>query len=315
MRSFFARFSILVVVLLGFTMLNGCITINLGGATPDSGQTLEPAPTTPPPAAVQTPRQVLNEERLLNADYLSPLFQVPITLVGGVFSGVVDGSELKVTLQPGIQYGDLNDDGVEDAAFILAESTGGSGVFYSLVVVFSEAGRFVQAPGMMIDDRPVIESLTIENGVVKLQALVHSFNDTMVNPSTRIRAEYSLLDGKLVQTRLSSAFSGSEEHVITIDSPRDGDTISGSVRLIGSMPIGPFENTLLLRITDLSGGELLHEGFMVQTEDLGAPATFDNTVLIPGIAPGTRILLTLSELSMADGSPIALDSVLLVVGE
>ncbi|HPD63343.1 MAG TPA: Gmad2 immunoglobulin-like domain-containing protein, partial [Anaerolineaceae bacterium] len=111
------------------------------------------------------------------------------------------------------------------------------------------------------------------------------------------------------------AFSGSEEHVITIDSPRDGDTISGSVRLIGSMPIGPFENTLLLRITDLSGGELLHEGFMVQTEDLGAPATFDNTVLIPGIAPGTRILLTLSELSMADGSPIALDSVLLVVGE
>lgn len=313
MKGSMGYFSALVVVFIGVTAMSGCITVNLGGE--DTGQ----APTEvvdvelSPQATIQPPQHVLTEKRLLNADYLSPLLQTPITLVDGKYSGVIDGTELNVTLQPGIQYGDLNADGIEDAAFLLAENSGGTGVFVSLLVVYSQQEQYAQAAGVLIDDRPVIKSLLIEDGVVKLEGLVHGPNDPMVNPTTSISAEYSLMGGRPVQTRLSSTFAGGGEHIIYIDSPADGELVSGSVRVTGSMPIGPFENNLSLLISDPMSGQLLHQGFMVQAEDMGATATFDNTVALPAVPAGTRILLVLSELSMADGRPMVVDSVQLIV--
>ncbi len=301
----------LLLLLMPFT-LSGCITINPGGGEKP------PAAIPSPPALLPTVQPALPEltdERLMNAEYLSALLQVPVSLVDGAFSGVVAGSELNVRLQPGIAYGDLNADGINDAAMILSENTGGSGVFTSLLVVYSKDKQFAQALGVMIDDRPVINSLTVENGVLKLGALVHAPNDPMVNPTTSMSAEYTLFGGRLVQTRLTSAFGGSGEHAIYIDSPVEGDIVRGSVRVTGSMPIGPFENNLSLLISDPLSGQLAHEGFMVQAADMGAPATFDNSVALPDVPAGTQILLVLSELSMADGTPLAVDSVVLVVGE
>ena len=313
MKRFFTRTAILIALFLGVSALSGCVTVNMGGENAGQTSATVIAPELPPLATIQPPQHVLSEERLQNADYLSPLLQVPITLVNGAFSGMIDGTELNVTALPGIAYGDLNGDGVEDAAFVLAENSGGSGVFTSLLVVYSEGGLYAQAPGVMIDDRPIIDSVAIEGSVVKLQALVHAPNDPMVNPTTRMSAEYSLLGGRLVQTRLSSTFAGGGEHAIYIDTPRDGESVSGSLRVTGSMPIGPFENNLSLLVSDPLSGQLLHEGFMVQAEDMGAPATFDNTVVLPDVASGTQILLVLSELSMADGTPMALDSIWLIV--
>lgn len=313
MNRYFIKFSVLTALLLGVSVLIGCVTINLGGENTGQAQTTLTSPELPPLATIQPPQHVLSEERLWNADYLSPLLQAPITLVNGAFSGMIDGTELNVTAQPGIAYGDLNGDGIEDAAIVLAENTGGSGVFVSLVVIYSDAGQYAQAAGVVIDDRPIIDSVAIEGSVVKLQALVHAPNDPMVNPTTRISAEYSLRGGRLINTRLSSTFVGGGEHAIYIDTPRDGEGVSGSLRVTGSMPIAPFENNLSLLISDPLSGQLLHEGFMVQAEDMGAPAAFDNSVELPDVPAGTEILLLLSELSMADGTPMALDSIWLIV--
>ena len=79
------------------------------------------------------------------------------------------------------------------------------------------------------------------------------------------------------------------------------------------MPIGPFENNLSLMILDPVTGQLVHEGFMVDAADMGAPATFDKSILVPDVPAGTRLLVLLSELSMADGTPIAIDSVVVTV--
>ena len=79
------------------------------------------------------------------------------------------------------------------------------------------------------------------------------------------------------------------------------------------MPVGPFENNLSLLISDPLSGQLLHEGFMVQAEDMGAPATFNNLIQVPEVPAGTELLVTLLELSMEDGSPIAIDSVRVIV--
>lgn len=295
-------------------LCSGCITVNL---PPQQSLTQVASPTQPlmtiETSLPQSPPPVLTDEVLLNFEYFSPLLQVPIKLTDGAYSGVVNGGDLHSQLLPGIQYGELNGDGIDDAALLLAENTGGSGNFVSLIVVFSRDDRFQQAAGVLIDDRPVIEAMVIADGVVKLKGLVHAPNDPMVNPTTTINAEYSLFGERIVQTWLTSAFDGGAEHAIYIDSPVDGEEVSGMIQVRGSMPIGPFENNLSLLITDPLGGQLVHEGFIVQAADMGAPAIFDHSLQVPDVTTGTQILLILSEVSMADGSPLAVDSVVLAV--
>jgi len=303
------------VIMAGLTLgLSGCVTINLGSAptaivneTPTQLPDLEEIPTTLP----QSPG--LTEAALLNGRYLSPLLQQPIQLVEGTYEGMVEGVELNARVQPGIQFGDLNADGISDAAFLLAEDTGGSGVFVSLVVIYSRGEYFQQAQGILIDDRPVINAISIENGVVKITGLVHGPNDPMVDPTTSMSVEFTLFGDQMVRTWQKSAFEGSAEHLIVIESPFDGEEVFGSFTLKGFMPIGPFENNLALTILDKSNAELVREGFMVEAVNMGAPAIFDNLIELPAVQPGTELLVILSELSMADRSPIAIDAVRVIV--
>ncbi len=308
------RFSSIIIAGLVLVLTSGCITINLG-ETPSSTSvnlptetviTIETTVPTPPVSA-------LTEETLLNIQYFSPMLQVPVQLVNGEFSGVVDGVELNAKVRPEIAFGDLNRDGIDDAALLLSENTGGSGIFVSLIVIYSQGDHFQQAPAVMIDDRPVINLFTLENGSVNVTGLIHGPNDPMVDPTTTFSAEYRLFGGRLVQAHFASSFGGGDAHVILITMPIDGEEISGTLRLAGNMPIGPFENNLALTITDPAGNVLVHEGFMVQAADMGAPATFDNSINLPAVNAETELLVTLSELSMADGTPIAVDSVVIKV--
>jgi len=134
----------------------------------------------------------------------------------------------------------------------------------------------------------------------------------MVSPSTSIQSEYRLFGTSLVQSQLVSAFAGSAEHRIIIEAPVEGEQVQSAFNLRGSMPVGPFENTLKLTILDESGNVLLEEGFMVQAEDMGLPALFDSPVVVPEDSAGTRLLVTLSEISMADGKPMAVESVMVI---
>lgn len=303
-------------ILLALVFLMGCVTINLppqatSMPTVDSGVRPTVAlPSATLPVITQTePPQGLTEEVLRNSEFLSPLMGVPVKLVDGKYSGEFNGSPLNVSMEPGVEFGDLNRDGVDDAALLLAEDSGGSGVFVSLVAVYSESGKFRQAAGVLINDRPIINALDVVDGVVKFEGFIHGPNDPMVNPTQGVKQEYTILGGKLFMTHMTSTITGGGEHIIIIDSPQDGDEVSGSVRLIGSMPIGPFENNLALQVIDPRTGQLLQKGFMVDAPDMGAPATFDSEIQLPGVASGTELLVILSELSMADGSPMALSAV------
>lgn len=303
-----------LMILLAVVLATGCVTINLGDSTPPPPEDLPVDPTKPVETDEPTPTNTgLTEDTLFNMQYLSPMLQVPVQLVNGEFSGVVDGVELTTRVRPEIAFGDLNGDGIDDAALLLSENTGGSGIFVSLIAVYSLGDQFQQAPAVMIDDRPIIDQVALENNLIKLAGLLHGPNDPMVNPTTEFQAEYMLFGERLVQTHFESAFGGGEAHVISIASPADGEEFSGSVRLVGNMPIGPFENNLALTITDPSGSVLVHEGFMVQAADMGAPAAFDNSISLPSVSAGTELLVMLSELSMADGTPMAIDSVVVKV--
>lgn len=274
-----------------------------------------PSTPTPEPTAVPTatPLPVLSDAMLQNGAYLTPQYSRSVTLVDGKSETGSGESYFLASLLPQQARGDLNGDGLEDVALLLAENGGGSGVFVSLIGVLNQNGLPVQTGALLIDDRPQINSLEIRDGRILLDAVIHGINDPMVSPTLQVRETIELAGGAFALVRFTSSMAGGVERSINITAPVNGAGVSGSVQVQGNMPIAPFENNLLLRIVDENGAALREGPFAVQAADLGAPGTFDNPVDLGGIAPGSRVRIELVEQSMADGSTIALDSVWVTV--
>jgi hypothetical protein len=113
-------FRIFSIVLLLLT--TSCVSINLQQPEPTSTATAETAVVeTQRTTAIPTQASGLSEAVLRNSEFLSPSLGKAVKLVDGTFTGAVNGVELQATLQPGIQFGDLNGDSVNDAALLLAE--------------------------------------------------------------------------------------------------------------------------------------------------------------------------------------------------
>lgn len=246
---------------------------------------------------------------LQNMTYLSPNSGMPVQMADGVY---VDG-RMMGTMLPEIAFGDINGDETDDAAVLLAESGGGTATFVFLVALISHDEQFEQVGSVLIDDRPVIESLLIEDGNIKVEALIHGINDPLVSPTFKVNQSYALLENSLVLMNQTSIMRGGTQRIIVIDSPQSGSEVSGFVRIAGSMPVAPFENNLQLRILDSTGMEHYISGLMVTSADVGGPAVFDTKFSLPDMPGGKWMKLELADISMADGSVICMDSVLLEI--
>jgi hypothetical protein len=275
--------------------------------TPQLTATLETATSIP-----ATQANEITIEQIGNAKVLSPQTQKEVQLKEGKYEGGSGPDYMLVQLQPQSAIGDLNGDGKADAAVLLSENDGGSGVFVSLVVFIANEKGFSQSTPMLVDDRPIINQLTIKNGIISLDAAIHDVNDTMVAPTLKIAGNYQLYGNKIIAVGLSET-SGDVKRSIQIDSPIDRAQVSGTVEVKGSMPAAPFENTLRFRFYDASGSALSEGSFMVKADDMGKPATFDNVLTLPQNPSGGLIRFELADLSAKDGSALALASVELVL--
>ncbi|MBI3739109.1 MAG: hypothetical protein HY258_08705, partial [Chloroflexi bacterium] len=166
---------ILLVLILGLTTL-ACSLFS----SPASPSTPEAAPDT---QAVPTPSiPALTADQLRNAQY-QLVFQdlhKTVQLTNGAYQNGTDPASpdfVDVRLAEPMAFGDLNGDGIGDAAVLLAENYGGTGVFVSVVAVLNQNGQPMQAAAEMIDDRPQINSLRIQNGQIYLDAVIHGPND------------------------------------------------------------------------------------------------------------------------------------------
>lgn len=61
-------------------------------------------------------------------------------------------------------YGDLNGDGIRDAAVMLVNTPGGSGTFYYAVLVLSKNDTYLATNALLLGDRIAPQTITIENG-------------------------------------------------------------------------------------------------------------------------------------------------------
>ena len=280
-------------------------------------------PLTPTPTAYVFPTNTvvtvppLTVDQLKNAEYTIVGFDNASTLFrfsDGKFTrgdtSSPDYADLR--LLDFFPLGDLNEDGVNDAAVLIAENYGGTGVFVSVHVMLNEGGQPRQAASYMIDDRPQINTLEIRNGEIFLDAIVHDVDDPMCCPEFPVTRTFRLVGASLALVNATSQTPGGLSRVISIESPFAGQEGSGVLVIRGKVSIAPFENNLVMRVYNENGNELLVSPVMVDAPDVGAPGTFNVTLDLSAFPPG-RILIELSDLSAADGSVLALDSVMVVV--
>jgi predicted small lipoprotein YifL len=180
LKGFHFKLCILTLVLLALASLVAC-----GPKTPEP----------PPPLTV---------EMLMNAEYHSewPAEGVAKLTDGEYEEEIVPGaaSKLTIVVYPDMYaFGDLNGDGVDDAAVVLATSGGGSGTFISLEAVLNDQGTPKHVASAELGDRTKVESVAIESGQIIVELVTHGPDDPMCCPTVEATQKYKLQGDTLVQ--------------------------------------------------------------------------------------------------------------------
>jgi len=128
-----------------------------------------------------------------------------IKLSDGIYKEKItseSATEFVIKLSDRIAYGDLNGDGAEDAAVILASNPGGSGTFYELAAVINVKGKANYAASAFLGDRVKVEEVDIRSGQIVVKMVTHKRNDPMCCPSLKVEQKYALQGDALVRQPL-----------------------------------------------------------------------------------------------------------------
>jgi hypothetical protein len=153
--------------------------------------------------AASTP-PALTVEALRNAEYRSewPKGGVAKLTDGEYQEEIVPGSASKITIlmmPDKVAFGDLNGDGVDDAAVILASSGGGSGTFITLEAVINDAGTPKDVASASLGDRVQINSVVIAGGKITVDMITHGPDDPLCCPSVKTTRTFELQSDTLVE--------------------------------------------------------------------------------------------------------------------
>lgn len=147
----------------------------------------------------------LTYEQLANAEYRSTVLeadQAIVTLENGVHTlphlPEESDSAWHIGLTGDYTYGDLDGDGQLDAAVILETQRGGTGHFYELAAVLNQGGAPYNVASISLGDRVIIRSVFIQDGVIRLDLVVHGPNDPLASPSLEKTVQYRLSGADLI---------------------------------------------------------------------------------------------------------------------
>jgi len=156
------------VVWAGFYLMNSH-PATPGGATAPTG-----TPTGQPSHATVDP---------LNATYT--IDGAPVTLVQGkaqqpAAPGLAENITTQVFGQP--TYGDMNGDGIADAAVMLVQDGAGSGTFYYAAVAVEANGSTTGTNAILLGDRIAPDTMQIANGILTVNYADRKLTDPMSTP-------------------------------------------------------------------------------------------------------------------------------------
>jgi hypothetical protein len=293
-------------------------------ATPAA--TLAPIPTpivTFPALSTPTDQpttQEINLELLHNFTYkLESSAGLQVTLVDGNFTVNDPAQNLAASGRlVNAALGDLNGDGVTDAAVTLAANFGGSGTFHELVVVLSQDGKAVQAADLFLEDRLGEKQLTITDGLIILEMVRHGPNDPLCCPTENAVAVYRYQAGQLVVVSDQVLSSAPNIQVtrypnqITLDSPQPGAVVGQSLLLRGKTTQMPFEKNLVVRLYDSSANRLVLELPLAVEGEYGDPGSFEINITLPAGLTGP-VHLEVVDIDASNGQPRGLASVAFII--
>ncbi|MBP2677894.1 MAG: hypothetical protein H6Q82_959 [Deltaproteobacteria bacterium] len=139
---------------------------------------------------------------LRNNEYRG-IYENAVILRDGVYEGepfVPGGASrprVELTDMPPVLH-DLDGDGIDDAAVLLAESSGGSGAFTYLAVVSCRDGRAVNIGTIGLGDRVMIRSMAGQEGGIVVEFVEAGPGEPLCCPTRNVRNRYRLRDGKLL---------------------------------------------------------------------------------------------------------------------
>lgn len=138
------------------------------------------------------------------ASYRSAVYEIEgtsVTLVNGAarVQGTAGASDVVETKVFGNEArGDLNGDGTSDIAFILTQTTGGSGVFYYVAAAVKKADGFYGTNAILLGDRIAPQSTSIRGGDITVSYADRGPTDSFaVAPSVMQSMRLRIVDGRL----------------------------------------------------------------------------------------------------------------------
>ncbi|HEX5416114.1 MAG TPA: hypothetical protein VFZ25_10640 [Chloroflexota bacterium] len=147
-----------------------------------------------PQVRLNTERFSWEPDRLLpalrDAQFTLPLFsdqETTFRLINGTATLPPPGGTVTL-VQDLTAYGDLNGDGVNDAAAILAVDLGGSGTFIWTVAMLDRDRVPVQSARFFLGDRVRVNSVTIINRKISVELLTHGPTDPRCCPTKLVVA-------------------------------------------------------------------------------------------------------------------------------
>lgn len=150
-----------------------------------------------------TPAGRLTADELRNATYQHEFPKDgQAQLQDGTYEEAIEGSasKISITMMDLVAYGDLNGDGIWDAAVVLEASGGGSGTFRTLEAVINGDGAPVHVASILLGDRVQLEELMIADQYIRVQMVTHGEGDGMCCPTLRVVQLYQL-EGEELQLR------------------------------------------------------------------------------------------------------------------
>ena len=117
------------------------------------------------------------------------------------FPGAASKTVVEILGEP--VSGDLDGDGVTDAAVLLVETTGGSGTFYHVAAALNQNGNFVGTRTVFLGDRIAPRQLVIRHGILIIDYAERRPGESMATPPSLGASKYLVAREKqLVEIKL-----------------------------------------------------------------------------------------------------------------
>ena len=167
----------------GITYANSCFALNAGVGIEHTGD-----------CSLNITSEDLTDEKIKNANHYLDVFEKYVQFENGEFyEKDEDGASITAGIYDDlIAFGDLDNDGFDDAAVVIYSDGGGSGTFIELEVFLNDYGYPVYWTSAELGDRTVINSISIENSKITIDAVVHKDTDPACCPTEEKTLTYKL---------------------------------------------------------------------------------------------------------------------------